>query len=142
LGRLSRGAAPGLCHACYGTDGFAGALLKVPERPRLVDVIGVEAEALVYLYGSCDRAHVYPQLDHALVEFKDRFTGVSTKPHQESLRAFAEITAANELDVVHNNPVIAAEHGAALQSLFLRARSLLSPAALEAWTGSTASQLI
>ena len=45
----------GFCHACYGTDGFDVALLELAERPRLADVIGVKAEALVYLYASCDR---------------------------------------------------------------------------------------
>src|SRR5439155_15736430 len=51
----------GLCHACYGTDGFAPALLRPDERPVLADLIGGRAEALVDLYGSCDRAAVYPR---------------------------------------------------------------------------------
>ena len=50
----------GLCHACYGTDGYDQALLGLDERPVLTALAGVRAESLVYLYGSCDRAAVYP----------------------------------------------------------------------------------
>ena len=52
----------GLCHACYGTDGYPDALLGLDERPVLTALAGVRAESLVYLYGSCDRAAVYPAL--------------------------------------------------------------------------------
>lgn len=112
----------GFCHACYGTAGFEVTLLDLAERPRLVEVIGAEAEAAVYLYGSCDRAYVYPQLGHPAVEFQDRFTEVSTTPGQRSLRAFVQITAANEWDVVPHNAAIAAEHGEALRQLFHQGR--------------------
>jgi len=50
--------AAGLCHACYGTDGFPPSLLRPDEREILAGLIGERAEALVYLYGSCDRAAV------------------------------------------------------------------------------------
>lgn len=45
----------GLCHAFYGTDGFPTGLLPVDRRTDLAAVIGAEAEAIVYLYASCDR---------------------------------------------------------------------------------------
>lgn len=125
----------GLCHATYGTDGFDVVLLDLAERPLLANAIGVEAEALVYLYASCGRASVYPQLDQAVVEFRDRFTGASTRPDRGSLRAFVDITAANELDVVRNNSDLAAKYGPALQRLFHRANRYLTPAAADAWSG-------
>ncbi|MGY5125449.1 DUF6817 domain-containing protein [Streptomyces nigrescens] len=37
----------GLCHAFYGTDGFATPLLPLDRRTELAAVIGAEAEALV-----------------------------------------------------------------------------------------------
>ncbi len=40
----------------------------------------MQAEQLVYLYASCDRGRVYPQLDQAAVYFDDRFTGLRTSP--------------------------------------------------------------
>jgi len=125
----------GLCHACYGTDGFDVALLELAERPLLANAIGEEAEALVYLYASCDRASVYSQLDQSVVEFRDRFTRASTRPDQGALRAFVDITAANELDVVRNNSDLGVKYGPALQRLFHRASRHLTPAAADAWSG-------
>jgi len=123
----------GLCHATYGTDGFATALLEPTERHRLVAAVGAPAEALVYLYGSCQRAGVYRHLDRPTITFTDRFTGATTVPGESALRAFAEITAANELDVIRHNAEIAAEHGTALRQLMHRAERHLSPAAIAAW---------
>ncbi len=123
----------GLCHAFYGTDGFPTALLDITERPVLTAVVGARAEALVYVYASCDRARTYPQLGGPVVEVADRFTGQATSPDHQALCAFVEITAANELDVIRHNQTIATQHGPSLQRLFTEARWLLSPAAAEAW---------
>jgi hypothetical protein len=93
--------AAGLCHACYGTEGFDHALIDVANRQTLVELIGPKAEALVYLYCGCDRAVVYPLLlGDGPLAFRDRFTGcVHTLPEHE-VRAFLEVTAANELDAL------------------------------------------
>ncbi|WP_329103636.1 VOC family protein [Micromonospora sp. NBC_01699] len=120
----------GLCHASYGTDGFDTALLEPSERATLVEVIGPAAEALVYWYGSCVRRAVYPRLgEPGPVPFTDRFTGTVEQPTEAELRAFVEITVANELDVLGHNPALAAEHGAALGRLFGRVRPRMSSAA-------------
>src|SRR5207244_436328 len=93
--------AVGLCHACYGTDGFDHALVDVADRQTLVELIGPKAEALVYLYCSCDRAAVYPLLGgRGPVAFRDRFTGRTYTPSERHVRAFVEVMAANELDAL------------------------------------------
>ena len=120
----------GLCHACYGTDGYGEVLLSVADRAELAALIGTRAESLVYLYGSCDRRATYPRLaDPGPVRFRDRFTGRVVTPVELDIRAFLELTAANELDVVQHNPAIASQHGAALLRLFTCARRRLSDAA-------------
>ncbi|GIH97725.1 DUF6817 domain-containing protein [Planobispora siamensis] len=116
----------GLCHAAYGTDGFDRRLLDLADRATLVELIGPRAEALVYLYASCDRRATYPAL-----RFADRFTSRPVDPCDAELRAFVLITAANEIDVVRHNPDIRARHGAALHAFFTRNRNLLPPAAWE-----------
>ena len=127
--------AAGLCHACYGTDGFGQALLGLAERPVLSALIGARAELLVYLYGSCDRAAVYPALAKpGPVPFLDRFTGRTRTPPERDIRAFTELTAANELDVMRHSPAMAAQHGAALLWLFASARARMSGAAWQAWS--------
>jgi catechol 2,3-dioxygenase-like lactoylglutathione lyase family enzyme len=126
--------AAGLCHACYGTDGFGQALMTLAERPVLADLIGARAEWLVYMYGSCDRDAVYPALgDSGPVPFLDRFTGRTYPLPEEDARAFAELTAANELDVIQHNADLAARYGAGLRRLFAGARARLTEAAGHAW---------
>ncbi|WP_174551806.1 VOC family protein [Herbidospora mongoliensis] len=113
----------GLLHATYGTDGFAHPLLPFSDRAAVRDLIGDEAEAIVYAYASCDRNATYPDLAH----FHDRFTGEVTRP---DLRAFLVITAANEIDVARHNPDILARHGDGLYAFFTRNRALLD---VQAW---------
>jgi catechol 2,3-dioxygenase-like lactoylglutathione lyase family enzyme len=127
--------AAGLCHACYGTDGYALALLSLAERPVLSELIGPRAESLAYLYASCARAAVYPALGRSgPVPFLDRFTGTTRTPPERDIRAFVELTAANELDVIRHSPAMAAEHGPALLWLFAAARPRLSAAGWQAWS--------
>ncbi|WP_432187368.1 DUF6817 domain-containing protein [Streptomyces sp. Tue6028] len=125
--------AAGMCHAAYGTDGFDRHLLPVAERATLAEVIGDRAEALVHLYGSCDRGTVYPRIDPGRpVAFRDRFTGREHTVDDADLRAFLEITAANELDVLAHNEELAERYGPALYRLFDGAGPLLSTAARDA----------
>ncbi|GGU92748.1 hypothetical protein GCM10010260_29360 [Streptomyces filipinensis] len=116
----------GLCHAFYGTDGFPVALLDLGRRAELVEAIGVEAEALVYFYASCDRTSSYRGLTDDAGAFVDRFTGTHTHPSLAARRDFAELTAANELDIAAISPEARSRHGADLLGLFTRWRPLLS----------------
>lgn len=125
--------AAGLSHAAYGTDGFDQTLVGLDERAALADLIGERAEAYVHLYGSCDRSAVHPRLGlDPAPAFRDRFTGAEHTPDGAALRAFAEISAANELDLVEHNPDLAARYGPALAALFTRAEGLLSAPARDA----------
>jgi hypothetical protein len=116
----------GLCHAFYGTDGFPAGLLDLECRAELVDAIGPEAEGLVYFYASCDRAASYPGLAEDAGPFVDRFTGARSTPSPEARRDFAELTAANELDIASVSPDALLRHGPRLLGLFTRWRPLLS----------------
>ena len=90
----------GLCHAVYGTDGFAVALRGLGRRPEVAETIGADVEELVYLYASCDRKFLYPQIGFDdRISFRDRFTGQVFSLSEERLRQFADLTLANECDV-------------------------------------------
>jgi hypothetical protein len=119
----------GLCHAFYGTDGFAVALGDPFRRDELAAIAGHEAERLVYLYASCDRRFSYPHLATPAGPFQDRFTGTVLRPPLSLRRDLAELTAANELDIAAVNPDLRAQAGPALLRLFTSWRSLLSQAA-------------
>ncbi|MFJ4243332.1 DUF6817 domain-containing protein [Streptomyces iakyrus] len=116
----------GLCHAFYGTDGFPEALLPTDRREELTAAIGAEAEALVYLYASCDRRATYPGLADADGPFHDRFTGLSHVPGPQARRDFAELSAANEVDLARTDPAFRDAWGPGLLSLFTRIHPLLS----------------
>ncbi|MFC0037050.1 DUF6817 domain-containing protein [Actinomadura rayongensis] len=114
----------GLCHAFYGTDGFPHALGR---RDELTPVIGPDAEALVYFYASCDRAYSYPRLTDGGT-FRDRFTGAVSVPDTAARRDFAELTVANELDVLRHSDL----DGGPLRALFATWTPLLSEGARSA----------
>ena len=68
-------ATAGLCHAAYGTDGYAPALLNLDERTLLAAAVGPHVEATVYFYASCDRRFLYPRIGVGEWDaFRDRFT--------------------------------------------------------------------
>ncbi|MEV5981919.1 DUF6817 domain-containing protein [Streptomyces sp. NPDC052114] len=130
----------GLCHATYGTGGFAPVLLHPADRSRLRDAIGPEAEALVFLYASCDRRPTYASIATTTadrraacagpaIRFHDRFTGRTWLPAPSRLRDFAELTAANELDIAGVDSAFRERWGADLRSLFTKLGPWLSAAA-------------
>lgn len=80
-------------------------------RDELAAIIGTEAEQLVYFYASCDRRFTYRQLAQPAGLFRDRFTGAVACPPLTLRRDFAELTVANELDIVGVNPAPAPNTG-------------------------------
>jgi uncharacterized protein (TIGR00369 family) len=122
----------GLCHAYYGTDGFPAALGDHRRREELAAITGAEAERLVYFYASCDRRFSYPHLARREGPFQDRFTGTVLRPPLPLRRDFAELTAANELDIAAVNPDLRSQHGQDLFRLFTSWQALLSDAAWQA----------
>ncbi len=130
----------GLCHACYGTDGFPASLLRLDERDVLAGRIGRRAEGWVYLYASCDRSAVYPALrapgpgpGPGPLQFRDRFTGETSLVAELDAAVLAELTAANELDLVTVNPAWAASVGAGLFDLVRDFGPRSSPSARDGW---------
>jgi hypothetical protein len=98
-----------LGHATYGTDGFPPHILELDQRSVLSEVIGEEAEALVYFYASCDRGFFYPQLENpdmelAQLRFRDRFTGSEVTPGASQVTQFVDLTSANETELAASSP--------------------------------------
>jgi pimeloyl-ACP methyl ester carboxylesterase len=137
----SRGAsraliAAGLCHAAYGTQGYPTPLFDVADRAVLRESIGDEAEAIVYAYGALDRAHHLAQanssddLAHA-GELRDRFSGEYWTASEHVQRQLAELTVANELDVLAH-AALSADGVAAIADMITAAAPRLSQAAWSA----------
>nr|WP_296074360.1 hypothetical protein [uncultured Actinoplanes sp.] len=119
----------GLTHAAYGTDGFAVTLLDVTERRTLRELIGPVAEAMVYRYGGCDRGRTWRALP-ATGEIWSRFTGHVEAPTPDELRAFADLSIVNELDVYERSPEIAEKAGDYFRSVFPTWEPIVSPSVM------------
>lgn len=104
-------------HAAYGTDGFPDGLPGAT-RDSLAAVVGAQAEELVERYCSCDRAASYPSFLTPDPVYVHRITGHRTAFSGAELRAFAELTIANELDVLDHSPELAARHASDALRLF------------------------
>ncbi|MFG1866638.1 DUF6817 domain-containing protein [Micromonospora arborensis] len=109
--------AAGLTHAVYGTDGFDLALVDRADRAVLRDLVGADAEELVYLYGACDRERTWRDLAKTGQVF-DRFVGQVTTPDAAQLRSLVHLSIVNELDVIEHDPGMSDRHGAYFQELF------------------------
>ncbi|MER7892932.1 DUF6817 domain-containing protein [Micromonospora sp. NPDC094482] len=82
--------AAGLTHAVYGTDGFDLALLDRADRAVLRDLVGADAEELVYLYGACDRSRSWRELpavaDRHGTYFRDLFASWAPLASEQVIR--------------------------------------------------------
>lgn len=116
----------GLAHAAYGTDGFDVTLLDRADRVTLRELVGDDAEALVYLYGICDRRRTWRNLA-TTGEIVDRFTGRTWKLEPDQLQPFVDLSIVNELDVIEQDPSIADKYGDYFRSLFAAWTPVASP---------------
>ncbi|WP_327644375.1 DUF6817 domain-containing protein [Micromonospora zamorensis] len=107
----------GLTHAVYGTDGFDLALLDRADRAVLRDLVGADAEELVYLYGACDRERSWRKLAQTGQVF-DRFVHQVRTPDAAQLRSLVDLSIVNELDVIEQDPAVADRHGPYFRDLF------------------------
>lgn len=123
----------GLYHAAYGTDGYAPALASIDRRRDIAALIGVEAEALAYLYGACDREVFHPRIGtQSQLVFCDRFSRAEYEISPIHLAQFCELTVANELEIAGRNANYREKHRTSLLALFERMSGLVSPAAFDA----------
>ncbi len=123
----------GLFHAAYGTAGFTAAMVTPSQRSEIAKLIGPDAERIVYLYCSCDREFVWPQIGKPeAVHFRDRFTGKVDAVAYEDLADFCELTCANELEIASGDHAFVERAGDYLGHLFRAWDRLLSEPARHA----------
>ena len=119
----------GLYHAVYGTDGFPSQLVDLSDRLRIASIIGRRAEELAYLYAACDRDTVYPQIGRSEpVIFSNRFTRQERPLPREELADLCELTLANELEIVANDPSLLTKDRQWYEDLFDRFCGIVSEA--------------
>ncbi|MDF0528387.1 alpha/beta fold hydrolase [Tsukamurella sp. 8F] len=128
----------GCLHAAYGTEGFPTALPGVtPEVVRAA--VGVRAAGLIDLYCHCRRADSYATFAGPHPVVVDHRTGERHPLGRMTLRAFVELTVANEMDVLIHSAELRRKYGAGLAALFVDWRGLVGErarAAVDAWPGA------
>lgn len=126
----------GLFHAAYGTAGFDETLVTMQQRNDIANIIGEEAEELVYFYCASDRSFIFKQFGRTTtLQYHDRFTQTRFALSPQQSRDFCELTVANELELVLNSEAFKAKHGSGLYLLFqnMDKDGYLSEAAREAY---------
>lgn len=116
-------------HAVYGTDGFDVTLLGLEERPFFSDMIGADAEQLVYRYGACDRKRTWDSVADT-GRLWNRFTGSSEVLDLDHLRAFTDLSLVNEVDIAEHSADFLDRYGNYFRRLTTAWAPVLSPAVL------------
>jgi hypothetical protein len=128
----------GLFHSIYGTTGFPQSVMATTERDRVAEIIGQEAEGIVYMFCACDRTFFHSGLARETnPEYRDRFTDTRRRLDAAELRDFCELTIADRLDIVAGQN--GANSGKGDESVYTRLRRLqpnLSKGAQEAFRRS------
>ena len=123
----------GLYHSVYSTGGFEQQLIPLSDRARIVEMIGAQAERMVYLFCACDRPATHPRIGTSEpMLFRDRFSGEDYALQDNEWRALCEIMLANEMDLGYFDHKFYRKHQAHYRDLFTRFEPWLSAKAIEA----------
>ena len=117
----------GSYHAVYGTDGYSEKLISPEHREDIANIIGEEAEKLVYEYCACDRKFFLPKIG---VEekpfFKNRFNNETYYLDDPLFKDFCELSVANEIEIAVGDKEFIQKHGAYLKNIFINMKPFLS----------------
>jgi hypothetical protein len=120
----------GLYHAAYGTQVFLQALVAKDQRRKIANIIGQQAEHIVYQYCACDRDYFWPKIGtDTQAVFRNRFTSETYVLDDSMMRNICQLSVANEIEIAVGNAKFVVQHGAFLAQLFSRMEPYLTPQA-------------
>ena len=120
----------GLFHSIYGTYVFDKQSADMSMRDEIRDVIGADAERLVYIFCVTDRRCFYEHLGEARFCLRDIVHDRDLKLDRDTLAALIEIEVANILDQVPYRSKKKARRAAEWYGdAFARGRDYISPLA-------------
>ena len=117
----------GLFHAIYSTDSYSERIASLDKRKQIAEIIGNEAENIVYEYCACDRKYFWPKIgfDEKPL-FKNRFTNETYYISRALLMNLCELTVANEIEIAHKDKEFKHQHGAYFNNFFTNMEPYLS----------------
>jgi len=116
----------GLYHAIYSTDGYPLQLTELSQRDDIIELIGVEAENIVYYYAACDRSYFYPKIGDESFLYRNRFNDQKLRLDYELFSDVLELTLANEIEIASINQKIKEENKDRFVNLFERFKPYIS----------------
>lgn len=123
----------GLFHSIYGTYAFDKRSADMSMRDEIRDVIGVQAERLVYLFCVTDRRCFYEQLGESRFSLRDIVHDCDLDLDRNTLAALIEIEVANILDQIpHRSRKKARRVAEWYAGAFARSEGYISPLAAAA----------
>lgn len=123
----------GLFHSIYGTYVFDRRSADLGMRDRIAEVIGRDAEWLVYVFCVTDRRCFYEHLGEASCRLHDMLSGHDLELDREALAALIEIEVANMVEQIPRRSRKKAVRAAELYApAFARSRDYISSSAGEA----------
>lgn len=123
----------GLYHAVYSTDGYAKQLIDVSHRSHIIDLIGIEAEKIIYYYAACDRNYFYARIGNKNLFYRNRFTSQKNCLEFQLFCDLLELTFANELEIAIDNKNFKEKHRDWYTELFNRSQPYVSSKAFQAY---------
>jgi hypothetical protein len=94
----------GLYHAVYSTQIYEHCLVNPERRHRVMQLIGLEAENIVYHFAACDRDDFYPRIGSGEpVIFFNRFLQKAEILEPQLLCDLLELTMANQLEIARHS---------------------------------------
>lgn len=117
----------GLYHAVYSTHGYQHQLATLNQRDLIIQMIGAEAENIVYHFSACDRHDFYPRIGRDKpVLFLDRFLHKTKILENQLLCDLLELTVANELEIARHNKSVKESAKKLFADLIYRSKSYIT----------------
>ena len=113
----------GLCHSIYGTESFLKYPVNLENRKYVQDLIGLEAEQLVYLFGVHKKNSLWENIDRSEnFVLVDRLSEAIFKITESDLANLITLTLANWLE---QRPAAGIENQQLRKNEFLRSKKYL-----------------
>jgi len=124
----------GLCHSVYGTESFTKQAVPLSDRVYLINLIGEQAEELVYLFGCHIKKTFWDNLNKEVdLKIDDRFTLHPISINLKIYKSLVTMTLANWLE---QRPRAPKEYHFIRQEEFLSSEYLLPKVAFESFKSS------
>jgi len=92
----------GLYHSIYGTQGYKKQSSN--DRTNIINIIGEEAEKIIFYFSTCDREHFYPQIGYPELKHRNRLNEEIEVLDESMVKDLLELTLANELEILMKLP--------------------------------------